>query len=49
MLIELSGQTTQNLEKIVIDWKLSATLELLSALGSLGRRFESCRLDQLKQ
>ena len=34
-------------KKKVIAWKPSAELKPLSALGVLGRRFESCRPDQL--
>ena len=48
MLIFL-GRTTQNYsKKIVIAFKPSAALELLSALGGIGRRLESCRPEQLK-
>ena len=35
-------------QKFVISWKPSALLWLLSALGALGRRFESCHLDSNK-
>ena len=34
-------------KKLVIALEPSAALELLSALGALGRRFESCRPDSL--
>jgi hypothetical protein len=36
-------------KKLDIDRKSSAAQWLLSALGALGRRFEYCRPDQLKQ
>ena len=42
MRVCLSGETTQN-KKIVIALKPSAAIDVSSALGSLGRRFESCR------
>jgi len=46
MLLYLTRQITHHYARNLLWFKPSAALGLLSALGALGRRFESCRPSQ---